>query len=251
MYGGNPSFYHNPYTFRIIDRTGKYDESAKAPRGGRSGFHEGKLVATARRKSQVYDMQLKKLSCDAEQLCVFSEGLAPARKGKLWGYVDHDMKWVVEPKYAVVDGFSEGLAAVGNAKSSGEKKKRGRGEPSCNWGFIDKTGKTVIEHGFDDTWRFTEGLAAVRVGGEWGYVDKAGKAVIEPAHDHAWPFSEGMARIMAGEKQGFIDKKGAVVVKPQYQPAWDFSKGLARVITEDGSEGYIDRSGAYVWEPTK
>ncbi len=31
----------------------------------------------------------------------------------------------------------------------------------------------------------------------------------------------------------------------------DLYRRLARVTTEDGSEGYIDAAGAYVWEPTK
>jgi hypothetical protein len=249
LYGGNPSYYQNPSTIRVIDRQGKYDKRARI-RGGKAGFHEGKLVVAGRKRSDVFDRNLKKVEHDAERVCVFSEGTAPASRKNVWGYLDHSMKWVIEPRFDAADGFSEGMAAVGkNAAAEGRKRPKW-GEPDRVWGFIDRNGNMVVEQKFNDCWRFTEGLAAVKVGDKWGYIDTSGRTVVQPAYDYAWPFSEGMARVLAGEKQGFIDKTGALVVKPQYRPAWDFSKGLARV-TVEGREGYIDKKGEYVWEPTR
>lgn len=168
------------------------------------------------------------------------------------------MKWVIEPQFHDADGFSEGLAAVG--KSDPPPPETGSRwewikKAKFTWGFIDKTGKMVLDYRFEDAWRFSEGLASVRVNGKWGYLDRTGKMAVEPRYDYAWPFSEGMGRVLVGEKQGFVNKEGKLAVEPQYQPAWDFSKGLARVAAGDGregyKEGYIDKSGKYVWEPTE
>ena len=46
--------------------------------------------------------------------------MAPANKGKKqpWGYVDINLNWVIEPQFAVVGGFHEGLAAVAKSAAS-------------------------------------------------------------------------------------------------------------------------------------
>ena len=236
FYGGNVNYYSRSYALYSIDKAGKYNKRLRL-RGGRAGFHDGRLVCGVK-NTKVYDVNMKDLPHDILQICTFSDKTAPARREKkgLWGYVDIDLKWIIEPQFATVGEFHEGLAAV--SKSGGQ------------WGFIDKTGKTVIQPTFKDALDFSEGLAPVLSGDKWGYADKTGKVTITPTFDYAWPFSEGMARVLVGGKQGFIDKTGKMVVQPQFRPAWDFSMGLARVAV-DAKEGYIDKTGKYVWEPTK
>lgn len=111
------------------------------------------------------------------QLLPFSEGLAQAKIGNLWGYVDHQGKIAIAPNYENCAGFSEGLAGV---------KLNGK------WGFIDKTGKIVIEPNFvvPASWeknriripQFHGGLAQMPEGTKAGYIDKTGKWI--------WPASE-------------------------------------------------------------
>lgn len=159
--------------------------------------------------------------------------------------------------------------------------------PHKKWGFIDKTGKMVIEPQFDDVLRdqyggcfpythrlfknFSEGLCAVRVGNKWGYIDKTGNFVIAAKYDNAGTFSEGLGCVRLGAKCGYVDKTGKLVLPLQFDayeqsnsarsdnPDWDFtsslvekfgfSEGLA-VSRKNGKEGYIDRSGKFVIEPT-
>jgi hypothetical protein len=245
-------------------RSGFIDTSGK-PREGlplsTSGVSDGKVVLWSKKGSTVYGIDGKKCEHDADEVCQFSDGMGPARKGAKWGYLDHSMKWAIDPQFDEADGFSEGFAAVGTSdipppeKANNKSMSAWREKRKVSWGFIDKTGTVVIEQKFEDCWRFSEGLASVKVDGKWGYIDTRGSVVIEPKYDYAWPFSEGMGRVMVGEEQGFVDTKGTVAVKPQYRPAWEFSKGLARVQLkdDDGSfrEGYIDKKGEYVWEPAK
>lgn len=270
FYGRHPNYYRGtghtlaPDVKSEVKQSGLIDSSGKLKPGvpfTTSGVSEGKVLLSSRKTTEVYGVDGKKCEHDAEQVCQFSDGLAAARKGNLWGYLDHSMKWVIPPSFDDADGFFEGLAAVGK-KTSAPAPQGGRpGRPQkpetggkTTWGFIDKTGKQVIAFQFEDTWRFSEGLASVKVGGKWGYIDKTGATVIQPAYDYAWPFSEGMGRVMVGTKQGFIDKTGKLVIEPKYQPAWEFSNGLARVQIKDADgfrEGYINKQGEYVWEPTK
>jgi hypothetical protein len=248
LFGEMVDFYKGSLNWGMVDRTGAVDK-----RFGTSwdteGFSEGRIVIMGK---TCQGREGKKLEHDAEALgALFSEGLLPAKKGGKWGYLDTAMKWTIEPRFDGADRFSEGLAAVASASGGGKKGSR---DATCKFGFVDKSGKPVIEQKFDGAWPFSEGLAAVGAGGKWGYVDKAGKAAIEPQYDYAWPFSEGLGRVLVGEKQGFVDKSGAVVIKPAYEPAWEFSRGLARVGVGRGDEyreGYIDKTGKFVWEPTK
>jgi hypothetical protein len=208
---------------------------------------------------------------DATELGRFSQGLAPARKGAKWGYIDHSMKWVIEPQFAAAAPFAEGLAPVAQSDPPppDDPKQYGswrRGRKKMGWSYIDKTGKTVISATFDDAWLFSEGRAPVCVDGKWGYIGTSGTVVVEPKYEYAWPFSGGRGRVLVGEKEeyvdggaekvrvgkkhGFVDKDGKLVIEPKFDVAWEFSRGLARVGVGE-KEGYIDRDGAYVWEPTE
>ena len=73
---------------------------------------------------------------------------------------------------------------------------------------------------------FSEGLAAVKIKGRWGYIDKAGRTVIKPQFDNAEKFIEGIAAVSVGWANGDVPQTKA--------------KG-----------GYIDRTGKYVWPPSR
>lgn len=162
-----------------------------------------------------------------------------------FGFIDKSGRIFIKPQYYKADNFSEGLAAVRchNGKT----------------GFIDKSGKFVIEPQFYGTGIFSDGLAAVSIGdfsvNKWGYINKSGKYVINLQFDFADDFKEGLAYVRLDNKKGYIDQSGKFVIDPQiFEHAEDFSKGLARVWIDgyySGRWGYIDRTGKYVWKPTK
>jgi hypothetical protein len=225
-------------------------------------FHEGKLC----HGKNCLGTNGKRIEHDADELRRFSDGLAAARKGGKWGYLDHDMKWVIEPAFDAAGEFSEGLAPVGKAeKQEGDekktKKRRRKRSRKFKWGYADRTGKLAIEYRFDEAKPFSEGLAGIRAEGLWGFVDTKGEVVVERRYAYVWPFSEGLARVWTGtkdgevkmwtpEKQGYINTKGEMAVEPAFDIGWEFSNGLARV-SVGGKEGYIDKKGKYVWEPTE
>lgn len=48
-------------------------------------------------------------------------GLAPAREGKLWGFINAKGAWVIQPKFQAAKAFDEGFAEIqfaeGHSKS--------------------------------------------------------------------------------------------------------------------------------------
>jgi hypothetical protein len=121
----------------------------------------------------------------------FFDGLAAACDTKTlkWGFIGHDGKWAIEPKFLEVKNFSEGRAAV---------------VTEAGWetggAYIDTTGKVVIEPQFRWGGPFRCGLARVSVMNPekkwlWGYIDTRGQWAIPARLEESYPgdFSEGVA----------------------------------------------------------
>jgi hypothetical protein len=82
----------------------------------------------------------------------------------------------------------------------------------------------VIEPAYGIAIDFSEGLAAVWVfdenasqGGQWGFIDPTGKMVIEPAFDQKQSkprFRDGLAAVWKGDAIGYINHTGAFVYEP-------------------------------------
>jgi hypothetical protein len=192
----------------------------------------------------------------------FKEGMARFGRGNKSGYLDKTGKVVVEANYFTAQGFSEGLGLTWD----GNKKR-----------FLNRTGETVIELPGDASVQpFKEGLAAVKIGTDVGFIDMTGKMALKVPFDAVGSFSEGLAPVrVAGkpdtkektsedellvrygvrptktnEKWGCIDRTGKVVIPPQFPSKPEFKNGLAKIRTPEGI-GYIDRTGAWVWKPSK
>ncbi len=169
----------------------------------------------------------------------YSEGLVALQVDFKMGYLDTTGSWAIEPRFAEVRRFSEGLAAVAP----------GWGGP---WGFVDRSGVIVVEPAFHACGDFHDGLAWAQVeeGGAYGFVDRTGAWVVRPTFDWAADFSEGMAAVRSAGDCGYIDPTGGWLIEPRFSDAGDFSGGLAPVQLEArGPYGYIGRTGAIVIEP--
>jgi hypothetical protein len=95
-------------------------------------------------------------------------------------------------------------------------------------------------------------MAAVVVGKLFGFIDKTGTMLIPPTYPDVGEFSEGLAAVKLGSngKWGYIDTAGRVVIKPEFDVAREFVNGIASVRVGD-KNGYIDKTGRYIWAPTK
>ena len=82
-----------------------------------------------------------------------------------------------------------------------------------------------------------------------GYIDRNGKIVINPQFDEAGDFNNGLAVSRCRTASATSTGKGKFAINPQFDQAGDFDHGLAPVWLGD-RQGYINREGRYVWNPT-
>ncbi|WP_414564593.1 MULTISPECIES: WG repeat-containing protein [unclassified Anabaena] len=209
----------------------------------------------------------------------FSEGFAPVRINKKWGFINLQGQIAIPPQYDTVgesrslyggdkdyfsSSFSEGLAGV---------KLNGK------WGFIHQKGELVIPYRYDKVQRFSGGVATVKENGLWGVINSQGKWIIEPVDKSPIRFFQGITKLnylISWDKSGqpignpniYWDKSGQLVGNFYSPPqlAKEFQEGLAiiqilrkdlppEVITSEYLSyswtecGFQDKQGKVVIEP--
>ncbi|MDO5971726.1 WG repeat-containing protein [Flavivirga aquimarina] len=141
--------------------------------------------------------------------------LTYARSNKKVGFIDNKGKWVIEPQYAKVRSFSNGLAPVLKGKS---------------WGYINTKGEEVTGFIYKDAEIFSaDGLAPVKSKKLWGFIDKTGKLVIPEKYEitaggfsiftknNLKGFKNGLARVKLDKKWAFLNVKGEALGNKWYQ----------------------------------
>ncbi len=180
------------------------------------------------------------------------------------GFLNRQGQVVIEPTFAEVGPFRDGLAvavldgychiATANGVRQGSPTSGYPGScggapedavTPCRAGFIDPTGRFAIEARFESAQDFSEKLAAVRIDGLWGFIDAKGEIAIPPRFQEVKPFSEGLAAVKLAGKWGFIDKSGRIAIPPTFQDVDPFSD--SRALAHHGKGAfYIDRHGKTV-----
>ncbi len=154
-----------------------------------------------------------------------------------YGFIDRSNHMVIPyGRFENMESFSDGLAVVENKGKAGA---------------IDPTGAICIRAEFESLRGFREGLSAARIDGMWGFIDKNGVYVIPPIYLEVESFSEGCAYVVdEDEQRGFIDHSGKLIMPAQkitpFERKTSFQNGLA-LISDDYSQGYIDKTGRHVW----
>ena len=136
-------------------------------------------------------------SATFEQARDFHEGIAAVRLNELWGYVDQDLSFRVEPRFRAAEDFSGGLAAVSN---------------SAAYFYIDPAGRVVIPGPFDYANQFHEGLAVVYRNERAYYIDRTGRHAVPGMYAHAGRFFHGLGNVQFHDgRLAYIDRDGRVV----------------------------------------
>jgi hypothetical protein len=179
-------------------------------------------MGMGRKRAFLFKLGAGGLPEEYEDTGSFSDGLLPVKVDGVWGYADGDGRPRVPLLFAWAGDFAEGLAPA--------RKDRLR----C--GYIDRTGAFAIPERFRECEPFAEGLARVELADRpgVGFIDRTGKVVIsgpdaDPPFDTALDFADGLAAVGQG---GLVPTAGPEVpTGPRI--------------------GWIDRTGRYVWKPTR
>jgi hypothetical protein len=133
----------------------------------------------------------------------FSEGLAPIKDGKLWGFIDRAGAMVVPPKFEDAEPFSSGLSRI---------------SVGGLFGYADKSGDVIIVPQFKEAESFSSGLAVVGdKSGRYWYIDTRGKRSFAGEFALASPFFKSLAhvKLLTGgpETHAYIDNGGREVFR--------------------------------------
>lgn len=200
------------------------------------------------------------------------ELLFPFEKDSKQGFLNEKGEVIIEPKFDLVQSFSEGRAVVGKFVGYDEYEM-----PKYKYGYIDTKGNLQIPYLYEQAFAFSEDLAEVAVNDTIMFIDQNGKAAFSFKTDisadiHGLPgiyqtynyehgFKDGTAILFINDKIGFINKKGEFIIEPLYNgvsrvgPSMvinQFENGIVRVnpATSLGYfEYFIDKSGKAYMQP--
>jgi|GEM_PF-6304290 len=212
----------------------------------------------------------------AQDLRIFSDGLAATLIDGRWNYVDKTGETVIVDVGAEYVGpFEHGVAGILSFDvAMGAINKEGDVIIPCGryistgsngvvlalnetlekYVFVDKAGEKIIQEEFDSAGNFREGLALVTQGELTYFINAQGKTVFEMPqglYTETPEFSDGVLLVSnsdAEEAEGiiysYLDKTGKVVLTlPKGYLPGSFHEGLALVHFMDNSSGYINKAG--------
>lgn len=224
-------------------RVGDYIDIAVNPRLQQPIFMSGVMAVSSGNTITLLDRDGNAVAeCVGRDAGYFHEGYARCQSGErgkrhLYGYIDVEGEWSIEPLYRSAGYFSEGLAPVSyeswlNVSHDGSFSSNvfplatestdahldidDLEERDDRWGYINRDGDLVIPMVFDEVRHFSEGLAAAKSGELWGYIGLDGQWVLEPKFLQANHFQEGFAvvRFNGDTDSSLIDQEGTVVIAP-------------------------------------
>lgn len=181
---------------------------------------------------------------------VFAKSRGPRYTKPLYGFLNEDFEWVIQPKYLRAYDFKNGFAMVKN--------------PKGRYLFIDRQGQLVSRKQFSRVKPFNEaGIAQVWKGSRSGVINAKGDFVV-PLRNHrifiqetsifvenhwilvvkdlkgrrlsrhkkimrVYPMKDGLARVRQNGYIGYINNEGKWALPPKYSSATDFENGFALV----------------------
>lgn len=158
----------------------------------------------------------------------FADGIAMLKSGDKVGFMNAQLKTVVEPKYQIIKEFQGNYARFKN---------------NGLWGILDKTGKVVVPADYADIGDYNKGTW-VKKGEAYGVINNGKYTEVEGA-SKIWDWDESeLTYAKKGDKIGFIDHSGKWVIEPKFDKARAFHKGLAPVCNEK-KWGYVNAKGTF------
>lgn len=157
----------------------------------------------------------------------------------LWGYINIQGDWVIQPQFADAGGFSCDRAEVVDAETGLH-------------GFIDTKGNYIVEPQYYEANAFSEGYAAVATSGDseydiyydWGFIDTNGNAITDFIYDDVLAFHDGLAAVTEAFEYGYIDTAGKIVIPYMFTGVTNFTNERALVASSGLEYGHmIDKNG--------
>lgn len=157
--------------------------------------------------------------------------LLPLRRGAgSVGFIDHDGRWVIEPRFDFAARFSEGRSLV---------RMAGR------YGFVDAHGELQVPADLNGANWFSCGFACGSRAGVHRFIDPVGAVLDAPVLDAPASFRENLAVIRIEDVSRVIRTDGTFANARELEFGRPFSQGLSAAFDEDQWQ-YVDAAGETV-----
>jgi hypothetical protein len=155
-----------------------------------------------------------------QEIAMLNAQLFPFVRNRKWGFMNHEGKVLIQPKFDFVDAFSQGRAAAGI---------------NDLYGFIDPMGAWVIQPQFSDVLPFRFNLSVVfNDKEEAGLINLFGDWIIQPAFKDIIIINDEKVWVENDEHFLLYDIKKNQFSETKYNEISDFIDGLALVANENG-----------------
>lgn len=157
---------------------------------------------------------------------------------KLWGYIEENGDFVIEPKFELTEEFDEN--DLGKIYLEGKI------------GLIDKEGEVVLPPVYDAIGDIEEGVFSAVKGESYYIMDIKGNEHFNSKEYTSFGISSENFIVAAKEdehnnvKMGYINKNGKVLIEPEYSAAWRFNNGRGLVKTKNNQNLIIDKNGKVI-----
>lgn len=166
-------------------------------------------------------------------------------KDQRYGLIDQTGKILMEPRYALIHTFSDGLALY-TADPFLEEDN-----PNVRWGYLNTQGETTIAPQFADAQSFGSGVAWVKRthNGNWLLIDRTGKTLLNAPNTYqdVDAFDKnGLARVQKNDLYGLINKRGESVLAAEYSHLTWLQDEAFYLIQKEEKFGATDAQGKVV-----
>ncbi|OOG73156.1 WG repeat-containing protein [Algoriphagus sp. A40] len=168
---------------------------------------------------------------DLEWIKPGSEGLYPAGKGGMAGFVNSSGEWVIEPKFAETGNFSEQISKFRNTLS---------------WGLISIDGRIISEPKWDEIKDFSSGIAVAKSNGQFFLLNKNGESIKETGYDQICRLKEGYFLVEKSGKRGLLDNSGNEILPVEFENI-QVEKPDFLIVRKDGLTGVLNQKGDVIF----
>lgn len=150
---------------------------------------------------------------------------------ELWGYIDEEGEFLVEPEYNTANDFSEGLALV---------------EKDGLFGILDSEGKEILKTEFTNINKIENGYMTAFKDDSVMIFNYSGEELkLDKEYRNIGVYSDGLFGVLTMDKEenfkfGYIDDLGNEIIKPKYSLAYPFRLSRA-IVKEDDLFKVIDK----------
>ncbi|MBN3583667.1 WG repeat-containing protein [Algoriphagus aestuarii] len=156
-----------------------------------------------------------------------SDGLFPATKNNVMGFVNSLGEWVIQPQFEDVGKFSESISSY---------KKSGK------WGLVKSNGELVGSADWDEIKPFSKGFSIAKINDKFYLLNSSGVPVNQESYDQISRTNDGYFIVEKEKKSGILDQAGKELIPLEFENL-QRAKRDQILVRKDGKVGLISDSG--------